>query len=106
MAQAPNVVTPDNAYVGATVVRSPIWPHEWGDDDIHPNAGAIGTIRAWSDMSGARHGEEPDKSSSQLQWEGLVIVHWSAETESNSWKSVQAYRIGFGGEVCLCIRAA
>lgn len=92
------ILTDQNITVGAVVVRNPEWNDAWGDSDIHPNTGAVGVVRAWSDMNGRRHGLAPEVDSSQLQWPGLVIIHWSAETETDEWKSRQAYRMGFCGE--------
>jgi hypothetical protein len=45
------------------VVRNPDWDEAWGDGEIHPVAGAIGEVVAWSDMVGDRHGEAPTRSS-------------------------------------------
>ena len=99
-------VTPENVSVGAWVVRNPLWDPEWGDEDIHPNPGARGKVVAWSDAEGGRHGEEPERSSSQLNWNSLVIIHWTAESESEEWKSEQAYRIGFAGEYWISFEAS
>ena len=96
-------VTVENIRQDMWVVRNPNWDASWGNLEIHPNAGAVGQVKAWSNMEGERLGDSAYKSSNQLQWGGLVVVHWTPSSESDEWKSKQAYRIGFGGEFWLAI---
>ena len=93
------VVTTKNIFEGMVVYRNPNWDDAWGNKSIHPPAITHGKVRSWSDMNGKMHGRyHEDKG--QLQWVGLVCVDWNGN-DLDSWKSRQAYRIGFAEEYWL-----
>ena len=93
------VVTTKNIFEGMVVYKNPNWDDAWGNKSIHPPAITDGKVRSWSDMNGKMHGRyHEDKG--QLQWVGLVCVDWNGN-DLDSWKSRQAYRIGFAEEYWL-----
>ena len=93
------VVTTKNIFEGMVVYKNPNWDDAWGNKSIHPPTATDGRVRSWSDMNGKMHGRyHEDKG--QLQWVGLVCVDWNGN-DLDSWKSRQAYRIGFAEEYWL-----
>jgi len=93
------LLTTRNIYEGMYVFKNPNWNKAWGDKEIHPPTKNFGTVRSWSDMNGNLYGRyHGDKN--QLRWPGLVCVDWHG-AGFGTWKSRQAYRIGFAEEYWL-----
>ena len=66
----------DNIELGQRVTRRSQWPKEYGEEDIHPEAGKIGKVVAYTDGNKKKYGASNSFINGQLQWELLVIVEY------------------------------